>query len=106
MGLKMSDIGAALGSMLGGGYVNYFGLDGRSYKVIPQVQQRFRLNTGQLLNYYIRTANGRLGAAIDHRAHRHPDGAGIAQPLPAAQFRDDPGRAVRRASQWAPRWTT
>jgi multidrug efflux pump len=58
LGLKMSDIGAALGSMLGGGYVNYFSLDGRSYKVIPQVQQRFRLNTSQLLNYYIRTANG------------------------------------------------
>jgi multidrug efflux pump len=58
LGLKMSDIGAAMGSMLGGGYVNYFSLDGRSYKVIPQVQQRFRLNTSQLLNYYIRTAGG------------------------------------------------
>ena len=44
--------------MLGGGYVNYFGLDGRSYKVIPQVQQRYRLNPSQLLNYYIHTASG------------------------------------------------
>ena len=44
--------------MLGGGYVNYFGLDGRSYKVIPQVQQRYRLNADQLLNYYVRTASG------------------------------------------------
>ncbi len=58
LGLNMSDIGSALGSMLGGGYVNYFSLDGRSYKVIPQVEQRFRLNTSQLLNYYIRTASG------------------------------------------------
>ena len=58
LGLKMSDIGSAMASMLGGGYVNYFGLDGRSYKVIPQVQQRSRLNTDQLLNYYIRTADG------------------------------------------------
>ena len=33
----MSDVGGALSSMLGGGYVNYFGIDGRSYKVIPQV---------------------------------------------------------------------
>jgi len=56
--LKMSDIGSAMAAMLGGGYVNYFGLDGRSYKVIPQVQQRSRLNTDQLLNYYIRTADG------------------------------------------------
>ena len=60
LGLKMSDIGSALSSMLGGGYVNYFSLDGRSYKVIPQVQQRFRLNTSALLNYYIRTASGAM----------------------------------------------
>jgi multidrug efflux pump len=54
----MSDVGGALAGMLGGGYVNYFSLAGRSYKVIPQVQQRFRLNTQQLLDYNIRTANG------------------------------------------------
>ena len=41
LGLKMSDVGSALAAMLGGGYVNYFSLDGRSYKVIPQVQQQF-----------------------------------------------------------------
>jgi multidrug efflux pump len=58
LGLKMSDVGSALTALLGGGYVNYFGLDGRSYKVIPQVQQRFRLNADQLLNYYVRTASG------------------------------------------------
>jgi multidrug efflux pump len=58
MGLKMSDVGGALGAALGGGYVNYFGLDGRSYKVIPQVQQRFRLNPSQILDYHIRTAGG------------------------------------------------
>jgi multidrug efflux pump len=58
LGLKMSDIGGAMGSMLGGGYVNYFALDGRSYKVIPQVQQSSRLNTDQLLDYYVRAADG------------------------------------------------
>ena len=58
LGLKMSDIGGALASMLGGGYVNYFSMSGRSYKVIPQVQQRYRLNTDQLLNYYIPNVNG------------------------------------------------
>jgi multidrug efflux pump len=58
LGIQMSDIGAAMGAMLGGGYVNYFSLDGRSYKVIPQVEQRSRLNTDQLLNYYIPTASG------------------------------------------------
>ena len=58
MGLTMSDVGSALGAALGGGYVNYFGLDGRSYKVIPQVQQRFRLNPSQILDYYVRTSSG------------------------------------------------
>ncbi len=60
LGLKMSDVGSSLSSLLGGGYVNYFSISGRSYKVIPQVQQRFRLNADQLLNYYIRTADGSL----------------------------------------------
>ena len=46
--------------MLGGGYVNYFSMSGRSYKVIPQVQQRYRLNPQQLLDYYIRTGDGTL----------------------------------------------
>jgi multidrug efflux pump len=58
LGLKMSDVGGALASLLGGGYVNYFSMSGRSYKVIPQVQQRYRLNTQQLLDYYIRTGDG------------------------------------------------
>jgi len=60
LGLKMSDVGSALASLLGGGYVNYFSMSGRSYKVIPQVQQRYRLNPQQLLDYYIRTADGTL----------------------------------------------
>jgi multidrug efflux pump len=54
----MKDIGYALGTMLGGGYVNYFSMEGRSYKVIPQIQQRYRLNADQLNNYYIRTGRG------------------------------------------------
>jgi multidrug efflux pump len=58
LGLQMSDIGAALSSMLGGGYVNYFDLQGRSYKVIPQVQQVSRLNPDQLLHYYIKASDG------------------------------------------------
>jgi multidrug efflux pump len=58
LGLSMRDVGNALGLMLGGGYVNYFSLAGRSYKVIPQVMQRERLNPDQLKGYYINTANG------------------------------------------------
>jgi multidrug efflux pump len=58
LGFKMSDIGSALASALGGGYVNYFSLSGRSYKVIPQVEQTARLNADQLKNYYLRAADG------------------------------------------------
>jgi multidrug efflux pump len=55
LGFTMRDVGNALGSMLGGGYINYFSLAGRSYKVIPQVMQRYRLNATQLQNYYLTT---------------------------------------------------
>ncbi len=58
LGLSMSDVGASLTWMLSGAYVNYFSMDGRSYKVIPQVGQQFRLNPAALLDYHIRTADG------------------------------------------------
>lgn len=58
LGLSMQDVGSSLASILGGGYVNYFSMTGRSYKVIPQAQQASRLNAAQLLNYHIRTADG------------------------------------------------
>jgi multidrug efflux pump len=62
LGLTMQDIGDALSAMLGGGYVNFFELSGRSYKVIPQVEQRFRLNPAQLENYHLRSASGEMVA--------------------------------------------
>ena len=58
LGLQQSDVGQALGAALGGGYVNYFSIQGRSYKVIPQVLQTDRLNPDQVLDYYIRTPSG------------------------------------------------
>jgi multidrug efflux pump len=58
LGLNMNTIGSALTGLLGGGYVNYFDLASRSYKVIPQVDQRFRLNQSQLLGYTVANING------------------------------------------------
>ena len=58
LGLSMQDVGASLSALLGGNYVNYFSIEGRSYRVIPQIQQLFRLNPEQLLDYQIRTASG------------------------------------------------
>lgn len=58
LGLSMSEVGTALGSLLGGGYVNYFSMDTRSYKVIPQVERISRLNADQLLNYPVANIGG------------------------------------------------
>jgi multidrug efflux pump len=58
LGLTQSDVGQALGAALGGNYVNYFSIAGRSYKVIPQVLQTDRLNPSQVLDYYLRTPDG------------------------------------------------
>jgi multidrug efflux pump len=60
LGLTQQDVGASLTSALGGGYVNYFSIAGRSYKVIPQVLQVDRLNPSQVLDYYLRAPDGSL----------------------------------------------
>ena len=58
LGMTQQDVGQALGAALGGGYVNYFSIAGRSYKVIPQVLQVNRLNPDDLLDFHIRTPAG------------------------------------------------
>lgn len=58
MGLTMQDLGSVLGWNLSSNYVNFFNIDGRSYKVIPQVGRDDRLNPDQLLGYYITTKEG------------------------------------------------
>ena len=58
LGISMQDIGRNLSTMLGGNYVNRFNLDGRSYKVIPQVAQYFRMDRDMLDEYYVRTSFG------------------------------------------------
>ena len=60
LGLSMQDIGQTLASMLGGGYINRFNMEGRSYQVIPQVDQQYRLDEQKLNDYQIRTDSGEL----------------------------------------------
>ena len=60
MNLSLTDIARDLGSLLGGAYVNRFVNDGRSYRVIPQVERSQRLNADQLLDYHVRGPDGRL----------------------------------------------
>ncbi|MCP5091036.1 MAG: MMPL family transporter [Gammaproteobacteria bacterium] len=58
LGITMADIAGTLSTLLGEGYVNRFNLEGRSYKVIPQLERDFRLTTGMLKSYYLPTAAG------------------------------------------------
>ena len=58
LGISMADIGRNLATLLGGNNVNRFSLEGRSYKVIPQVERRYRLNPEMLGDFYLRSGNG------------------------------------------------
>jgi multidrug efflux pump len=60
LGLNLQQVGADVGSMLGGGYVNRFSISGRSYKVIPQIERTGRLNADQLQDIYITGTGGQL----------------------------------------------
>jgi multidrug efflux pump len=71
LGLTQQNVGAALGAALGGGYVNYFSISGRSYRVIPQVLQADRLNPEQVLNYYIGVPDGSVIAASTVATIKH-----------------------------------
>jgi multidrug efflux pump len=60
MGLTMQSVGADLSSMLGGNFVNRFNIDGRSYKVIPQIERASRLSPDQLANIHVTGPGGQL----------------------------------------------
>jgi len=60
LGLNLEQVGADLGGMVGGDYVNRFDISGRSYKVIPQVERTGRLNPGQLKDIYVTGPGGKL----------------------------------------------
>ncbi len=60
LGLDLQQIGADLAVAMGGNFVNRFNMDGRSYKVIPQLQRRDRLTSEQLNAIHIRTPDGRM----------------------------------------------
>lgn len=60
LGLTMAEIAQDLQPLLSGNYVNRFDMYGRSYKVIPQVPDKFRTDPEVLKNYYIATATGQM----------------------------------------------
>jgi multidrug efflux pump len=60
MGLTMQQVGADLGTMLGGNYINRFNIEGRSYKVIAQAERSGRLTADQLKDIHVSGPNGTL----------------------------------------------
>ena len=60
LGLDVQQVGRDLSAALGGNYVNRFSMDGRSYKVIPQISRTYRLNPDQLNTLHVSGPNGSL----------------------------------------------
>jgi len=60
LGLDLQTVGSDLGALVGGNYVNWFDLAGRSYKVIPQIERSARLNAAQLENSYVKGPGAQL----------------------------------------------
>ena len=68
----MQQVGADISASIGGNYVNRFNIEGRSYKVIPQIKRVDRLNPEQLKNIYVSGPNNQLiplstVASINHK---------------------------------------
>jgi multidrug efflux pump len=59
-GVDLSQAGQDLSTMLGGNYVNRFSIQGRSYKVIPQVKRVERLTPDQLSQIYVKGSADKL----------------------------------------------
>jgi len=66
-GVDLSEAGRDLSTLLGANYVNRFSIQGRSYKVIPQVMRAERLTPDQLEQIYVTgsaPANGPAGRLV------------------------------------------
>src|SRR5204863_6884712 len=59
-GVDLSQAGRDLSALLGANYVNRFSIDGRSYKVIPQVARVERLTADQLSQIYVTGSHDKL----------------------------------------------
>ena len=60
LGRNNAQIGADLAAALGGNYVNRFNIEGRAYKVIPQIARAERLNPDQLKDIYVTGPDNQL----------------------------------------------
>ena len=97
LGLSMRDVGADLSAMLSGAFVNRFNVEGRSYKVIPQIERAGRLTPEQLLDIHISGPQGEVIplssiATIEH--HVGPRTLNRFQQLNAVKLSSMPTRSL------------
>ncbi len=57
LGIRMQDIGESLAVLVGENYINRFGMEGRSYDVIPQSLRSQRLTPEALARHFVRSEN-------------------------------------------------
>jgi multidrug efflux pump len=89
MGVSMRDVGMDLSSMLSGDYVNRFNIDGRSYKVIAQIERRGRLTSQDIEDIRVTGPGGqlvRLGAIASLRSGVEPRSLNRMQQLNAVKI--------------------
>ena len=60
MGVSMDALGGTLATLLAEAEINRFTIDGRSYKVIAQVERPYRDNPDWLNNYYVKNQQGQM----------------------------------------------
>jgi multidrug efflux pump len=65
LGLDMQTITRDLAVLLGGNYVNRFNMEGYSYKVIPQVKRKARLNPNDIKDLYVTGLGGNMIRVAD-----------------------------------------
>ena len=91
-GVDLSQAGRDLSVLLGGDYVNRFSIQGRSYKVIPQIERAERLTPDQLSQIYITGSGDKLVPLSTFATPEDHGRAAGAEEVPAAQRGADPGR--------------
>ncbi len=60
MGVSLTQISTTLNVFMGSEYINDFDYNNRTYRVFVQADQKFRMNTGDLHSYYVRSDSGEM----------------------------------------------
>ena len=102
MGVTMEQLGSDLSSMLSGNFVNRFNMDGRSYKVIPQIARSGRLTAAQLGDIHVSGPMGQLiplSAIADIHEGLEPRSLNRFQQMNAIKISGLPTRSLQGALQ-------